>query len=58
VLLDLNREAQGRLNALVLPTTLLLDADGQVVHTSFGYRPGEIDKLREKIEAMLPATHE
>jgi hypothetical protein len=23
------------------------------VHTSFGYRPGEIDLLRDKIEALL-----
>jgi thiol-disulfide isomerase/thioredoxin len=53
VLLDLNREAQTRLNALVLPTTLLLDAEGRVVHTSFGYRPGEIAALRAKIEALL-----
>jgi thiol-disulfide isomerase/thioredoxin len=54
VLLDLNREAQRRLQALALPTTMLLDADGVVVHNSFGYRPGEIDKLRELIEPMLP----
>jgi hypothetical protein len=33
---------------------MLLDADGVVVHNSFGYRPGEIDKLRELIEPMLP----
>ena len=54
VLLDLNREAQNRLNIGVLPTTLLLDSQGNVVHTSFGYRQGEIDKLRQKIEPLLP----
>jgi len=54
VLLDLNREAQNRLNVGVLPTTLLLDSQGNVVHTSFGYRQGEIDKLRQKIEPLLP----
>ena len=53
VLLDLNREAQTRLQAIALPTTLLLDAAGVVVHTSFGYRPGEYDALREKIEPLL-----
>jgi cytochrome c biogenesis protein CcmG, thiol:disulfide interchange protein DsbE len=51
--LDLNREAQSRLNVAVLPTTLLLDSTGKVVHTSFGYRPGEIDVLRKKVESLL-----
>ena len=54
ILLDLNRRAQTRLNAVTLPTTLLLDSEGTVVHVSFGYRKGEIAKLREQIEAMLP----
>jgi thiol-disulfide isomerase/thioredoxin len=59
VVLDLNREAQRRLNALALPTTLLLDAEGKVIHTSFGFRPGEIDELRARIEPLLlPAGRE
>jgi thiol-disulfide isomerase/thioredoxin len=53
ILLDLNNEARGRLKAMALPTTLLFDANGKLVHTSFGYRPGEIDLLRDKIEALL-----
>jgi thiol-disulfide isomerase/thioredoxin len=59
VVLDLNREAQRRLNALALPTTLLLDAEGTVIHTAFGFRPGEIDELRALIEPLLlPADSE
>jgi thiol-disulfide isomerase/thioredoxin len=58
VVLDLNREAQSRLNVAVLPTTLLLDAEGKLVHTSFGYRPGEVDALREKIEPFLAPPRE
>jgi thiol-disulfide isomerase/thioredoxin len=54
VLLDLNNEARARLKAVALPTTLLFDSTGKLVHTSFGYRPGEIDALRERIEALLP----
>jgi thiol-disulfide isomerase/thioredoxin len=54
VLLDLNQEAQSRLGVLVLPTTILLDADGRVVHTTLGYRAGETETLRAKIEALLP----
>jgi thiol-disulfide isomerase/thioredoxin len=52
-LLDLNREAQSRLNVAVLPTTILLDRDGRVVHVGAGFRPGETAVLREKIEALL-----
>lgn len=53
VVLDLNRAAQGQLQVAVLPTTLLIDRDGTVVRTSFGYRPGEIDALRKAAEALL-----
>jgi cytochrome c biogenesis protein CcmG/thiol:disulfide interchange protein DsbE len=53
VLLDLDSQAQSRLGVFALPTTLLLDAHGKIVHTSFGYRSGEIDALRAKIEALL-----
>lgn len=53
VLLDLNREAQRRLQAIALPTTLVLDANGVLLHSSFGYRPGEIDKLRALLAPHL-----
>lgn len=53
VLLDLNREAQRQLQALALPTTLVLDRQGVVLHSSFGYRPGEYDKLRALLEPYL-----
>jgi thiol-disulfide isomerase/thioredoxin len=53
VLLDLNREAQRQLQALALPTTLVLDPQGVVLHSSFGYRPGEYEKLRALLEPYL-----
>lgn len=53
VLMDTDRTAQTRLNVQVLPTTLLLDSTGRVVHTSFGYRPGEMEQMRARIEALL-----
>lgn len=53
VLLDLNREAQRRLQAIALPTTLVLDKNGVLLHSSFGYRPGETDKLRALLEPHL-----
>ena len=58
VLLDLNNEARSRLKAVALPTTLLFDSKGKLVHTQFGYMPGEIDKLRERIEALLASPAE
>jgi len=56
VLIDIDRTAQARMNVQVLPTTLLLDSTGRVVHTSFGYRPGEIEQLRTHIEALLESS--
>jgi thiol-disulfide isomerase/thioredoxin len=53
VLLDLNREAQQRLHANALPTTIVLDKNGVVLHSSFGYRPGEFEKLRALLEPHL-----
>ncbi len=53
VLLDLNREAQQRLHANALPTTIVLDKNGVILHTSFGYRPGEYEKLRALLEPHL-----
>ncbi len=58
VLLDLNREAQRRLHAIALPTTLVLDKDGVVLHSSFGYRPGETAKLRSLLEPHLAPKSE
>jgi peroxiredoxin len=53
VVLDLNRQAQRQLQALALPTTLVLDRQGVVLHVAFGYRPGEYDKLRTLLEPHL-----
>ena len=53
VLLDLNREVQRRLQAIALPTTLVFDQNGVLLHSSFGYRPGETAKLRTLLEPHL-----
>ena len=60
ILLDTDNMARTRLNAVALPTTLLYDASGKLVHTQYGYRPGEIARLREQIEGLLapPAPQE
>ncbi len=53
VLLDLNREAQQQLQAIALPTTIVVAADGTLLHSSFGYRPGEYEELRALLEPLL-----
>jgi thiol-disulfide isomerase/thioredoxin len=59
VLMDLNREAQQLLQAVALPTTIVVDRDGAVLHTSLGFRPGESRKLRAVLEPHLaPAADE
>ena len=53
VVLDLNHDAQTRLNVIGMPATLLVDSSGKVVYTLFVYTPGETEKLREQIEPLL-----
>jgi thiol-disulfide isomerase/thioredoxin len=55
ILLDTDHTARRRLNAIALPTTLLFDSAGKLVHAQYGYRPGEIDHLRAKIAPLLAA---
>ena len=53
VVIDVGRQTQVRMNVIALPTTILLNPEGKIVMRSIGYRPGEIDKFRDKIEKML-----
>jgi thiol-disulfide isomerase/thioredoxin len=38
-----------------IPTTVVLDRDGEIYHLSKGYRPGDEIVLKKKIEALLEA---
>lgn len=58
VLLDENRDVVRKFKVTGFPTTILLDRNGHVAMTLRGYRPGDEDKLSEKIESMLKEKNE
>jgi len=58
VLLDENRDVVRKFQVTGFPTTIVLDRNGQVAMTLRGYRPGDEDKLFEKIESMLKEKRE
>lgn len=53
VLLDEDQDVVRKYQVSGFPTTILLDKDGHVVETLRGYRPGDEEKLKEKIIEML-----
>jgi len=46
VIIDKNRQIATAFNAMVLPTTLLIDASGKVRYYHVGYKPGDEKQLR------------
>ena len=46
VIIDKNRQISTVFNAMVLPTTLLIDASGKVRYFHVGYKPGDEKRLR------------
>jgi cytochrome c biogenesis protein CcmG, thiol:disulfide interchange protein DsbE len=51
-LLDVNKDLQHALNALLIPFTVLLDKNGKIVYTHTGYNEGDEFILEEKIKAL------
>lgn len=47
VVIDKTRQIATSFNAMVLPTTLLIDASGKIRFYHVGYKPGDEKKLRE-----------
>ena len=47
VIIDKTRQVATSFNAMVLPTTLLIDASGKIRFYHVGYKPGDEKKLRE-----------
>jgi thioredoxin-related protein len=52
-LLDVNKDLQHALNALLIPFTVLLDKNGKIVYTHTGYNEGDEFLLEEKIKAIV-----
>lgn len=55
IAIDEDGAVQQSYQVRALPTTVLVDTAGTIVHVAQGFRPGEGAKLRERIEALLPA---
>ncbi len=53
VLLDANGEALNAYNVRGLPTTIIIDREGQVVGTRLGYHPWDDPETLEAFEALL-----
>lgn len=53
VLLDSNGEALSAYNVRGLPTTIIIDREGQIVGTKLGYHPWDDPETLEAFEALL-----
>ena len=53
VLLDNTNEILQLFHLVGVPATLIIAADGTVFYKHQGYRPGDIEKLREKLDELL-----
>lgn len=46
----------GRFAIETMPTSFLIDGQGVIRHVHRGFRPGDVDDLRERIRALLAAS--
>ncbi|MCP4631529.1 MAG: TlpA family protein disulfide reductase [candidate division Zixibacteria bacterium] len=56
VLLDKNEKVKRAYKAFGLPYSVILDAEGNIIHTAYGFRPGDEAKVKEIIENHLLTT--
>lgn len=51
------RDSKGRatkhFNVQVMPTSFLLDQNGNILHTQLGFRPQDEEKLEQQIKSLL-----
>ncbi len=53
ILLDKNEKVKRDYKAFGLPYSVILDAEGNIIHTAYGFRPGDEVKVKELIESHL-----
>ena len=53
ILRDINTELMSELNVTAVPTLLIYDSSGDLVHIHEGYRPGDELAIGEAIESLL-----
>ncbi len=54
IVLDEDGSLQARYQARAIPTSVLISAEGRMVHVRQGWRPGETRDLEAAIKALLP----
>ncbi len=54
IVLDEDGSLQQRYQARAVPTSVLISAEGRMVHVTQGWRPGETEALEKAIEGLLP----
>ncbi len=54
VIFDEDKDLWYRFKVIALPTTLLLDTDGNIVYSHTGHKPGDEAELIAQIERLLP----
>ncbi|MBD3233100.1 MAG: redoxin domain-containing protein [candidate division Zixibacteria bacterium] len=58
ILLDDNEKVKRDYKAFGLPYSVILDAEGNIIHTAYGFRAGDEAKLKEMIEPHLLESEE
>jgi peroxiredoxin len=56
VLLDTQGRVAEKYNAIMLPRTVLVDREGEIIFAATGYRPSNHEKLEEVLASILPET--
>ncbi|MFQ6614338.1 MAG: TlpA family protein disulfide reductase [Fidelibacterota bacterium] len=56
--LDPNKQISQKLNAVVLPTTLIVDRDGTIRWQHQGYIPGDEQEIERQIQSVLKEAKE
>lgn len=55
VLLDAQGRVARKYNAVILPRTVLLSPEGEIVLATVGYRPSNHEKIEDELLSILPA---
>ncbi|MCB1154154.1 MAG: TlpA family protein disulfide reductase [Deltaproteobacteria bacterium] len=53
VLIDADKKIPKALATTAMPSTYVVDQEGTIRYVNEGYKPGDEDKIKEKIEALL-----
>jgi peroxiredoxin len=58
ILLDSDEKVKRDYRAFGLPYSVILDPEGNIIHTAYGFRPGDESKVIELIEPFLTKPEE